>query len=355
MWKVKKIIETIAVFIITMLFICFGISLIEVLKGNILVQEMIPKTGLYFLYTIGYGALEGDAILQNILAMIGIVALALMSTFLTINLFWRMDDVKMDKKILLKDDNLNFKFLNEGKALCDLKATFMLYDKNINKNIMDAKEYYMPILLKKSVWNLDLSLDETFWYKTVQLLLSTTNYELYCMYSFVDTKSGQSSIKFVKFTKDNLFIEDKLLTLEEFYKPVIVSKNNLKPIANEGNISKNKDEVVFEFNKNKDAFVMLFYDFHEKNLNLEKYDKEKTYLEFEVESGNLNLTWELKLTNGEVYRQKFLINGKTKCQVFLKNIPGNLENVREVCFTIFKNNNKTKGNFKISDLKIKTI
>ncbi len=356
MWKFKKIVGTIATFIVTMLLICLGISVISFMKGDILVNEILSKTGLYFLYTIGYGALDGDAILQNILAMLGIVSLALMSTFLTINLFWRMDDVKVSKTIFFKENSLEFHFINEGRTLCDLKVTFLLYDKNKNKSILNPQEYYMPILLKKSSWNLELSLDETFWYKAVQILLTTNYHELYCMYSFVDTKSGQSSIKFMNFTKENFFRNGKLYTLNDFYHPIVLKKSSLKSVGYGGEIWMEKDGSNYEFDKTKrkDSFVMLYYDFLENRFNLEKYDKERTCLEFTIESNDLHLTLELKLENGALYRQCFEINGKVLCQIYLKDVDIHLGNVREICFTVFKKENAMKGKFTISDFKIET-
>ena len=125
MLKLKKILKTIIVFIISMIIICFLFSLYKVINNEILPTELISETGLYFLYTIGYGALEGDAVIQNILAMIGIVALALMTTFLTINLFWRLDDVKLNTEYI--------EIHQEAK-------TIHIELKNIEDNIEQVKE-----------------------------------------------------------------------------------------------------------------------------------------------------------------------------------------------------------------------
>ena len=120
MLKLKKIICTVIIFLLVMLFICLGISLYKVVRGEIILGDVWSKTGFYFLYTIGYGALEGDAVIQNILAMIGIISVALMTTFLTINLFWRLDDVKFNKEILCDLNNIKISFKNKGKAISSL-------------------------------------------------------------------------------------------------------------------------------------------------------------------------------------------------------------------------------------------
>ena len=202
MSKIKKIINTVAIFIVIMFVICFMFSLYKVLVGDISISEIFSETGLYFLYTVGYGVLEGDSVIQNILALIGIIALALMSTYLTINLFWRLDDVKLNKKILYNKDSLRISFLNKGRAICDMKATFLLYDREKCENILEPKEYYMPMLVSDSYWHLTLDLNETFWYKAVYSLVTNSNKNLYCIYSFVDTNSGQSSIRVTEITKD---------------------------------------------------------------------------------------------------------------------------------------------------------
>ena len=75
--------------------LCFIASFIKVCSHELPWSHLLEETGLYFLYTIGYGSLEQDTVLQQVFAMIGIISLSLMGTFLTINLFWRIDDVKI--------------------------------------------------------------------------------------------------------------------------------------------------------------------------------------------------------------------------------------------------------------------
>ena len=104
--KFKKIIITIVVFCILIFLLCFVISFIDLLNAKIVFSDIFKQTFNYFLYTIGYGSLESETFLQNFLAMIGIVSLALMSTYLTINLFWRLDDVFLDENINYKDNRI---------------------------------------------------------------------------------------------------------------------------------------------------------------------------------------------------------------------------------------------------------
>ena len=350
MIKFKKIINTVIVFILLMFLICFLFSIYKLIVGDIAINELLSETGLYFLYTIGYGALEGDAIIQNILAMIGIISLALMTTFLTINLFWRLDDVKFNKEIICDLENIKISFKNKGKAICDMKATFVLYDNNYSMNILEPQEYYMPIMLKNSLWNLTLSLNETFWYKAIYSLLTSSDKLLYCIFSFVDTKSGQESIKVEQITKDNLNI-----SYDEFIKPVILKSCDLLKIENGGKLS--IDESIFYSFKKKDsddAFVMMYYNFHNNYLNLEKYNKDTTYIELDINtSDNILLNFEIKLKNGNNLSKELLLNNK-KIKINLSDYTDSLESITEICYTIFKKNNNLNGTLKINDLKIIT-
>ena len=350
MIKFKKIINTVIVFILLMFLICFLFSIYKLIVGDIAINELLSETGLYFLYTIGYGALEGDAIIQNILAMIGIISLALMTTFLTINLFWRLDDVKFNKEIFIDSNDIKMSFKNKGKAICDMKATFVLYDSEISMNILEPKEYYMPIMLKNSLWNLEVSLNETFWYKAIYNLLTSNDKKLYCIFSFVDTKSGQESIKVEEIKKENLNI-----SYDEFIKPVIFKSSDLLRVENGGKLSIDEN-VNYSFKKKDkdDSFVMMYYNFHNNYLNLEKYNKDTTYLELDINtSDNILLNFEIKLKNGNNLSKELLLNNK-KIKINLSDYTDSLEEITEICYTIFKKNNELEGALKINDLKIIT-
>ena len=350
MLKLKKIINTVVVFIILMFVVCFLFSLYKLFIGDITPDELFSETGLYFLYTIGYGALEGDAVIQNILAMIGIISVALMTTFLTINLFWRLDDVKFNKEILCDLNNIKISFENKGKAICDMKVTFVIYDSNISMNILNPQEYYMPIMLKNSKWNLEVSLNETFWYKAIYSLLTANDKKLYCIFSFVDTKSGQESIKVEEIKKENLNI-----SYDEFIKPVILKSKDLLKIENGGKLVINENiNYSFKRNDSKDSFVMMYYNFHNNYLNLEKYNKDTTYLELDINtSDNILLNFEIKLSNGNNLSKELLLNNK-KIKINLSDYPDSLEEITEICYTVFKKNNKLNGSLIINDLKIIT-
>lgn len=363
MKRIKEIIKNVIIFLVIMLLICFGVSLFYLFNHQIEPNELLSKTGLYFLYTIGYGALEGDTFLQNILAMIGIVSLALMSTFLTINLFWRLDDVVLSKEITYNDKILGFKFINNGRPICDVKATFLLYDNLIKENIAESKEYYVPMLLKKSKWNLKVDLDDTFWYRTVYSMLSNENKKLYCIFSFVDTHNGQGSIRVEEINKNYIKNNDTILKYENLVKPTVIECEGLMTCENDGgsisimNPEEGLRNINYSFKSKNSGFVMAYYNFHGSTLNLEKYDSNVTDLEFTaVSEKRLILTVEIKTAEAQWSKEFELteIPKNYKFELKDKNSEHNLENVREICFTVFPQNNQLKNSFKLGNMQIIT-
>lgn len=362
MSKLKKIMRTVIIFLLSMFVICFLFSLYKVWTNEIVPTQILNETGLYFLYTIGYGALEGDSVIQNILAMVGIISLALMTTFLTINLFWRLDDVKLRKDLFYEKGHLYMQFQNKGRAICDMKVTFVLYDEKTTANIEEPKEYYMPVLVKHSIWNLTFDLNETFWYKTVYDLLTLEDKKLYCVFSFVDTVTGQSSIKVEEITKENLRADQGLLEYQEFIKPMILPHQELIAIENNGNlqleIQPQETIMDYSFSKKADdnAFVMAYYSFHDAYLNLEKFNRETTYLETKMKSDDaICLKIEIKLSNNNQFTKIIPVHQEEKnVRIDWKELPEHLDEVKEICYTIFKKENQLTGTLEIGDLKIIT-
>ena len=207
-----------------------------------------------------------------------------------------------------------------------------------------------------------MNLNETFWYRVIYELLTSPYKTLYCMFSFVDTKNGQSSIKVEKITSKNFMTPTGKLEYEEFILPNKINCQNLLGIENGGNIQLNYTENLmnirygFKDNFENDEFVMAYYNFHNDLLNLEKYNKETTYLEFYAESAKqLNLNLEIKFSNGTMDTKFLTITEEPKTiQIQLKDINGNLENISEICFTIFAKKNKISNSLKVGDLRIIT-
>ena len=113
-------------------------------------------------------------------------------------------------------------------------------------------------------------------------------------------------------------------------------------------------DYSFDEDADNNNFVMAYYNLHDPFLNLEKYNRDKTYIELTLESeDDIKLTFEIKLSNDNIITIPMEINNELKTvKIELKDIPNNLEEVREICYTIFKRNNALKGSLQIGDLKI---
>lgn len=360
MWKLKKIVETICIFVVSMLLICFLFSVYKYLQGDIAASQLLQETGLYFLYTIGYGSLEGDSLLQNIFAMIGIISLALMTTFLTINLFWRLDDVKMQERIEIDLDQqkMRFCFQNRGSAICDMKANFLLYDAKKSEGKQEKEEYYIPLMIKNSTWNVEVSTEDTFWYQALYQMLKDSSKKLYCTFSFVDTKSGQGSIKVEPITISQFYeVTGQPLSYESLVKPSLFPKSELKIIDNNEQIYTTDQneflQVDYTIKKKTTPFLMLYYNFHALPFNFEKYPKDSTYLEWSAYSKeNMTITMEIKSPSATVYSFPMELTPTPKTfQIPFSEIDGNCQEITEICYTVFPQNNPKTNQIFLSDLK----
>ena len=235
----------------------------------------------------------------------------------------------------------------------------MLYDTNNLENNGESRDFFIPMLIKKAKINLNIDLNDTFWYQAIYNLLANPNKKLYAILSFVDMKNGQSSLKVQEFNINNI----EGLTYQDLIKPINIPNDLLKPIECGGTIILNKNGKMikgkYHFPKNvkkNEDFVMAFYNFHASNLNLEKYNKNTTYLTFKIKTlQDLHVTLEIKTENCGTYSKDLLINKETDIMnIYLNSININLEKVGEICFTIFPNNNKLENEFEISNLEIIT-
>ena len=347
--KFKKIIITIIIFCVLIFILCLGISLIAFLNAKIAFSDIFSQAFNYFLYTIGYGSLEDETFLQNFLAMIGIVSLALMSTYLTINLFWRLDDVILDEDINYKNNELIFTIINKGRDICNVNIKFFLYNAKAKQNQNTTREYDAPIIMKKSSWSFEASLDDTFWYQTVKNILRNNEYQVYASMSFVDMKSGQESIKLIPITAGNIIG----LTLAKLNNPVVFNTKDINLIANNNKLELNNKVLTYKINSN-DTFLMAYYSFD--NLNLNKYD-DKSYLEWNLKSiKEAIIVIEIKSGVNKLlaYQSKYTLNDNfTKIKIPLNELKGNREEIKEICLTIFTNDNKyLENSIVMSDLKL---
>jgi len=212
MWKLKKAARIVATFFVAVILICAvystGWAILNADSGGF---AAVPELALeYFLFTIGYGESSESLLVQNMFALIGIVTITLMTTYLTINLLWRIDDVKISSQIpiWLQENNKYYASVliaNEGADICKLKADFMACDEN-GEEISKSQSFIKPLLIKKSFWKIDIPVENSFFYEVLRVMRKWKRYcRLYLTFSFVDTSTGQESIKVVEYAEDDIF------------------------------------------------------------------------------------------------------------------------------------------------------
>lgn len=141
MWKIKKIFKIVLGFIgIWILAVAF-VAVIQVANlplahSNNILDTFLSRMGNNALFFLGYGDTELNIIIKNILAIIGILAVSVMTTFLTIDLFWRVDDVLIVPKMFITSGKdkmgresyyANFVIVNRGKRIADLRLSIVAY------------------------------------------------------------------------------------------------------------------------------------------------------------------------------------------------------------------------------------
>lgn len=352
--KLKKIFKTVLIFLTMIILICFLTALIKVLTHQLPLDKLIEETGTYFLYTIGYGSLDHDTVIQQVFAMVGIISLSLMGTFLTINLFWRIDDVKIKPTILWQKDDqtskLYFEVENKGQSICDLKATFMTYDKDGNLIADNLKDYTYPLLVHNAKWTIAMDINETYWYQTLKNILNNDEVSLYMTFSLVDVKTGQSSIKVVSWQKQNIVANDLVKLINDFKEPNInYDLNNLHALGHLTNVTYNNQNYTMSYQTNsKNGFAMMYLPFHNLSNNWYRYDLNKTKLHLKLTSlKNSLMQLEIK-SNNSCFSKEYQVTKDTYIILNINEIPKDiLENIKEICLTFFNKDNKKENNIQV--------
>jgi len=246
MWKLKKILKIIAIFILGIIVLCvlYSVTMSIFYKNDNEETNILNSTLKYLLYTIGYGDISTNLVVQNTFATIGIISISLLSTFLTINLFWRIDDVKINKSILISKGNKNKYYAtllvwNMGADICRLEGSFIAYDNFGNAIVECSDKFNYPLLIKKSVWKIEIPIENTFLYEILRNMRKwKKNCKLYFTFSFVDTSTGQESIKVMEYSSDNIFA----VSPENVCKVEIKKKQNWR-LLNKLEKSKNLDDI----------------------------------------------------------------------------------------------------------------
>ena len=155
---------------------------------------------------------------------------------------------------------------------------------------------------------------------------------------------------------------EQILKYEDFISPSIINCNSLQACENGSNVTLNYEEnfmnMHYEFLSSADenSFAMCFYNYHSKPLNLGKYNLDTTYIEFSAVSDNkCELKLEFKMSNDVNCAKILELNEEPQTiKIPIKEIDGDLECIREICYTFFEKNNPNKNNLKISNMRIIT-
>ncbi|MCI8442523.1 MAG: hypothetical protein HFG27_08330 [Provencibacterium sp.] len=118
------------------------------------------------LFFIGYGdAPEWNVFINIILGIISIIALAVFTSFMTVNIFNHSSNVLLSNKIpICKYDkkNKNVPYMaslyigNRGVDIYDISVTFLYYNKDQSAVDISNNCYNWPLLKKNDVWRIDL-------------------------------------------------------------------------------------------------------------------------------------------------------------------------------------------------------
>lgn len=406
--KVRKIIKTIIIFIAAMILICVFLSVfLSITTGNS--GEILSRTLNYLLYIIGYGSLIHDnLLLQDLFGIFGIVAVSILSAYITVNLFWRVDDVFISNHISIwksANDKYHASIIvgNKGKNICKLELSIVAYDENKNSIGEMGKTFSYPLLIKNGIWKIDIPIDNGFLFDVLRTIRKgRKDCMVYTTFEYVDSETGQSSIKVQEYNSDHIFVSsikegfyyssecEKKMKWQQFKNIVKDSQedfnfnnwicrniiafdlNKAKPINKEqielltdGNSEANgcvlKANVDFNTTNNPPDFVMALLEFNNPYQDWSSYYSNGSSFQIEI-SGNEGISdiqLEIKDKLGSKLIDEKIIISKviTKHSFkFNKNNdmnPESFSEIKEICFTVFKKSKASnKGNFKIYSCEI---
>lgn len=406
--KVKKIIKTIIVFIITMILVCVLFSVLSsVITGNS--DKIFSRTLNYLLYIIGYGSLiHENLILQDLFGVFGIVTISILSAYLTVNLFWRVDDVFVSSHMAIwesADEKYHASVIvgNKGKNLCKLELSFVAYDEN--KNYMGdlGKTFAYPLLIKNGIWKIDMPINNGFLYDVLRTIRKgRKDCMIYATFEYVDSETGQSSIKVNEYDSDHIFVSnikggfyngsvcDKNLKWKQFKhidknmkqdfvfnnwicrnivafdlnQTKAINKNNIKIITNVNDVDKRfnlQADVDLCNTNNPPDFVMALLEFTGPYQDWSGYYSKGSSFQLEIsgDEGISDMQLEIKDKSGaKLIDEKIIVTDVvTKHSFKLNNNknfnPESFSEIKEICFTVFnKSNVPVKGSFKIYSCEI---
>lgn len=232
-WRARRSLAVILNFMVVWILICGVVAIFQTLLSDQSPAEAgksyIENLGSNALFFLGYGESSRlGLVTRNILAVVGILAISIMTTFLTINLFWRVDDVLVSPYIYVYENNARgkspysaaFVIENAGKKIANLRLSVIAYHVNQDKEsgmrqaeytqISKSREHTYPMLLSKSRWIIEEGLQDSFLmdllFRQHQLMDKREKdcIQVFLILYFLDPNSGQECCNIAEFPIDNL-------------------------------------------------------------------------------------------------------------------------------------------------------
>lgn len=206
--KIKRMGKVILVFITFLIMLALVITMIRYF-GNVgaSITDTIDYFGNSISSILGNENLaEHDVWLTNLFALVGVISITFFTAHLTVNLFWRTHDVLISDTMAIwkRNDRYMASVLigNKGEPICRIGVSLSFFEKS-GKFISDCVgEKKISLLDKNYAYKFDFPLDndEPALRKALRQILSVkTDQELVAVFTYVDTKTGQESMRLKKY------------------------------------------------------------------------------------------------------------------------------------------------------------
>jgi hypothetical protein len=355
--RLLNILKIVLFFTMSIFFICFIVSIVLIISGQAEIKDFSDNLIEHFLYVVGYGDSKTTDIIRLFFALIGLITVSAMSAVLTIKLFWKIDDVKINEKCFITKRNnkavLSFFIMNRGANICNVNLKLSSYYDLDTASSEMCFEKQRPLLLEKTIWEIHIPIkDEVFQglrHMYQQWMDNTkSDISLFLTVSYVDTTNGQETIQVKQFTYNSISMPENIIfdgnsfnksckqllkKSQERYinddivdwltnKTIIYDIKQLQRVENSGSLTKvfteetaiDKYHIIFNDTIktiNTEEFMMLFWNFNTTPEN---------WVTFYNESGKIsfNLAATASVENIK-FQIKAIINGN-RLTIFERNI-----------------------------------
>lgn len=390
-----KIAVTIAL-IMFILAVCFSFINDMMFKGS---YSLISSYN-FFIGMLGYGSISTDSIVIHIIiSFTGIVLVAFLTAYLTMNLFMR-DKIYIFKRIVLWEVGTerfaSFFIVNTGSEIAEVEVSFATF---INKKVLrvsnNNENFTIPYMPKRGHWKIDIPIKPNTFINESLDKVNNLGWMLYLSVKYIDIFTGQKFTNIHKYSKDDVIgskskagllyehvsnrrivknivldidFKKKESILEQVQSNSIVIDNSYASGIGYGtsikkDIGKHIIEATVEWEKTgTDDFGMLLYKFAPPK-DLREIFRDNAKIEFELKTnGNIkSVTLEIKKpglvkivdTHLEVQSNEYEFHS-----VLLKEHNNNVDDfakVEEICFVLREPqfvNSKEPAVFEVSGLRI---